>query len=117
MPARGPVERGSIGPVTEGPGEPTWACSRGALIFSPGFGQSLHIADEGIQWRTRRKHRCRTGIQQLLHVGLGDGAADDHRDVAGIRGPQRVDGAGGQGHMGARQDRKPDKLDVLLQRD
>ena len=81
------------------------------------FRQGLYVADEGIQWRTRRKHRCRTGIQQLLHVGLRDGAADDHRDVAGVRGSQCVDGAGGQGHMGARQDRQPDKLDVLLQSD
>src|SRR5277367_4078958 len=117
MPARGPEDRVFVGPVTERPGVLMYAYSRAASVFSPGVRQGVYVADEGIQWRTRRKHRCRTGIQQLLHVGLRDGAADDHRDVAGVRGPQRVDGARGQGHMGARQDRKPDKLDVLLQRD
>ncbi|MDT5207410.1 MAG: hypothetical protein QOD34_4046 [Mycobacterium sp.] len=57
MPARGPVDPAFVGPVTEGPGVPTWACSRhsshrssrrSALVFSPGFRQGVYVADEGI---------------------------------------------------------------------
>jgi len=44
------------------------------ISLLPSFREGAYVADEGIQWRTRRKHRCCTSIQQLLHVGLRDGA-------------------------------------------
>ena len=56
------------------------------------LGQRPHVADQGVQRRAGREHRGGAGVQQLLHVGLGDGAADDDGDVAGVGGAQRVDG-------------------------
>ena len=47
----------------------------------------------------------------------GNRAADDHRDIAGVGRPQRVDGAGRQRHMRAGEDRKPHQRNVFLQRD
>src|ERR1700722_18506935 len=51
MPARGPEDRVFVGPVTEGPGVAERS-RRAALVFSPGFRQSVYVADEGIQGRT-----------------------------------------------------------------
>ncbi len=38
------------------------------------------------------------------------------RDVAGVGGPQRIDGTGGQREVGAGQDRKANQRNVFLQR-
>ncbi len=85
---------------------------------SPAFSvERAHVADQRVQRRAGREHRRRTDGQQLLHIGLGDGAADHHGDVARVGGAQRLDGARGQRDVRTREDAQPDQCDVLLQRD
>src|SRR5205809_2495109 len=53
---------------------------------------------------------------QLVHVARRNGAAHDHRDVAGAVVPQPVEHATGEEQMGAGQHRQPDDVHVLLDR-
>ena len=80
-------------------------------------GQRAYVADQCFQRRARREYRGGARVEHLLHVGLRDGATDDDRDIAGIGGPQRVDGAGGQREVRTGQDRKPHHRNIFLQRD
>ena len=52
-------------------------------------------------------------VLELVDVGFGDDAADDHGDVdARVRA--LVDDERGEGHVGAGQHRQPDRVDVLV---
>ena len=77
-----------------------------ALLGHPSRRSSSRHLATSLQRRAGREHRGGTGVEQLLHVGLRDGAADDHGDVAGVGSPQRVDGARGQGDVRTGQDAK-----------
>ena len=78
-----------------------------------GLPERLH--DLG-QRRAHREHATHAQLLQRLDVARRDGAADDHRDIAGVLGPQPVEHAPRQRQMGAGEHREPDDVHVLLDR-
>src|ERR1700738_499192 len=89
---------------------------RRILFTHPLRRQLAHLVDEDIQRCAGGEDRGGTGGQQLGHVGLRDGPTHHDRDVARLRGPQRLDCSGGQRQMRTGEDRKPHQRNVFLQR-
>src|SRR5438309_177006 len=118
----------SSGPYTGSIGNPAFAFSSFMGLLpaaretarwrgrSPSTRQLLERLHDLRQRRSHREHPVDAERPQLVHVARRNGAAHDHRDVAGAVVPQPVEHATREEQVGAGQHRQPDDVHVLLDR-
>ncbi len=92
--------------------------SSGSLRFNfRRAGQCADLAHQVVQRCAGGEYRGGAGREQLGHVGVRDGAADDDGDVGGVGGAQRLDRARGQRQVRTGQNAQAHHRHVFLHGD